>query len=236
VAGTIGVATKINALSIATVAIDADCVGDRWAVENADRLARIVAIIAMGQATHAANIIQQLAGWLNWTMEWLAADMEARGLILEDIASSMLAATGRKKTDLLTGDALNEVLAGVIAWIAGKTIREIEDILGGCPDTGSATAKHCPRSRELVGTVIPRGMSFILGLVSHVVRQIDPFDKQEDLNAELIELLSTAVRRGFDTSMKLQFALNDKKLIGRVQAHKAWAAQISFFAVSLGDS
>jgi hypothetical protein len=56
----IGVASKINALSIETVAIDADCVGDRWAVENADRLARIVAIIAMGQATHAANIIQQL--------------------------------------------------------------------------------------------------------------------------------------------------------------------------------
>jgi hypothetical protein len=60
VAGTIGVATKINALSIETVAIDADCVGDRWAVENADRLARIIAIIAMGQSTHAANIIHQL--------------------------------------------------------------------------------------------------------------------------------------------------------------------------------
>jgi hypothetical protein len=48
-------------------------------------------------------------------------------------------------------------------------------------------------------------------------------------------MLSTAVRRGFDTPAKLQFALNDKKLIGRVQAHKAWAAQFSLFAVSIDE-
>jgi hypothetical protein len=176
-----------------------------------------------------------ISGWLSWTIEWLAADAEARGLILEDITGSMLAATGRKKTDPLIVDVLTEVLAGVLAWITGKTIFEIEVILGGSPDTGSATTKHCPRSRELAGTVIPRGMSFILGLVSHVVQQVDPFDKQEGLDNELVELLSTAVRRGFDTPAKLQFALNNKKLIGRVQAHKAWTAQMTFFAGSIGE-
>jgi hypothetical protein len=58
-----------------------------------------------------------------------------------------------------------------------------------------------------------------------------PSVKKEGLNPELVELLSTAVRRGFDTPAKLQFALNDKKLIGRVQAHQAWAAQIRSFPI-----
>jgi hypothetical protein len=49
-----------HALAIETVEVDAYCTGSRWTAVDLDHLARIIAIIAMGQATHAARIIAEL--------------------------------------------------------------------------------------------------------------------------------------------------------------------------------
>jgi hypothetical protein len=97
-------------------------------------------------------------------------------------------------------------------------------VLGGNPN-GPDSKRTCPRSRELIGTVIPRALSFILSIVSYAVLELDPFDEQEELDSELIESLSTAVRLGFDKVEKLTFATENTNIIGRVQAHEAWAAQ-----------
>lgn len=48
------------ALAVGAVEIDSHCTGDRWSVEDIDQLAKLVAIIAMGQAVHAAKIIEDL--------------------------------------------------------------------------------------------------------------------------------------------------------------------------------
>jgi hypothetical protein len=50
-----------DALLTGPVPIDPDSVGDRWTVQDIDRLARLIALIAMGQAIHAAKIIGELA-------------------------------------------------------------------------------------------------------------------------------------------------------------------------------
>jgi hypothetical protein len=42
------------------VPIDAHCTGDRWSAQDEVQLARLIAIIAMGQAAYAANILQEL--------------------------------------------------------------------------------------------------------------------------------------------------------------------------------
>lgn len=51
---------RLSALTIATVEVDEHCTGSRWASVDMDHLARIIAIIAMGQAVHAAIIIAEL--------------------------------------------------------------------------------------------------------------------------------------------------------------------------------
>lgn len=48
------------ALTTEAVDIDEHCIGDRWAVKDENRLAKLIAIIAMGQAAHAAKIIAEL--------------------------------------------------------------------------------------------------------------------------------------------------------------------------------
>ncbi len=54
------VPVKENSLFTESVPIDAHCDGDRWLVKNQTRLARIIAIVALGQASHAAHIIREL--------------------------------------------------------------------------------------------------------------------------------------------------------------------------------
>jgi hypothetical protein len=47
-------------LSTQPVSIDAQCVGDRWAAHDGTSLAKLIAIIAMGQAAYAAYILREL--------------------------------------------------------------------------------------------------------------------------------------------------------------------------------
>jgi hypothetical protein len=50
-----------HALLTGAVPMDSDAVGDRWTVQDIDRLTKLIALIAMGQAVHAAKIIGELA-------------------------------------------------------------------------------------------------------------------------------------------------------------------------------
>lgn len=47
-------------LATEAVEIDDDCVGSRWVSQNETQLARLIAIIAMGQAAYAADILSKL--------------------------------------------------------------------------------------------------------------------------------------------------------------------------------
>lgn len=49
-----------QALLIETVDVDVHCIGSRWTAADVGLLARIIAIIAMGQAAHVARIIAEL--------------------------------------------------------------------------------------------------------------------------------------------------------------------------------
>lgn len=64
-----------------------------------------------------------------------------------------------------------------------------------------------------------------MGLVSHVIEEANPFDKQEDLSRSPIECLGTAVRKGFDMPEKVFFAGHHPDVASRVQMHKLWAQQ-----------
>lgn len=49
------------ALRIVDVPIDEHCIGGRWTTEDIDQLAKLIGIIAMGQAKHAAQIVKKLS-------------------------------------------------------------------------------------------------------------------------------------------------------------------------------
>lgn len=170
-------------------------------------------------ADGAGKLPSTIEGWLIWTIDWLTADDDARDSLLGGVSRSLMASCGRKRDAELTAEELALVLPGLVAWISGKPLCEVERALGGDPDSEDDAEKICPRARELVGTVVPRGLSFIVGLVSHVVEEVDPFGQQEELDRQVIECLGPAVRKGYDTPAKVFLSSNTTALLSRVQLH-----------------
>jgi superfamily II DNA/RNA helicase len=164
-------------------------------------------------------------GWLAWTVAWLGDDKDARDSLLYDVKRPILGACGKNKDGEVTATELDLIHVGLHGWITGKTIAEIETLLGGDPNSTFDTERVCPRTRELIGSVIPRGISFVMGLVSHVVEEVDPFDAQDELDRQLVESLGPAVRKGFDTSEKLLFAGDHPAILSRVQMHTLFATR-----------
>jgi superfamily II DNA/RNA helicase len=166
---------------------------------------------------HIGALPETISDWMVWAIQWLIEDHDARTALLADIKRSVLGACGAKKDSALEAGQIKDLIPGVRAWLEGKPLVEIEMKLGGSPK--SEKGRHCPRARELVGTVIPRSLSFVMGLVSHVVLEADPFEQQESLEREVVEYLGTAVRKGYDTVDKVIFAGEHPDILSRVRMH-----------------
>ncbi|GGZ58379.1 DEAD/DEAH box helicase [Paraglaciecola chathamensis] len=164
-----------------------------------------------------------ISDWVTWLINWLTLDIDARELLLFDTRSSILGATGNNKSGDITEQVLNDLIPGINAWIFGLPLKDIEFALGGEPDSNSQTKKSCPRARELVGTVLPRAFSFIMGLVTRVVAEVNPYEMQENLSPDVVDCLSTAIRLGYDTPQKLNFAFSNPLILSRVGVHRAYS-------------
>lgn len=70
--------STIAALDVSDVNIDEYCVGSRWSVQDIDQLARLVAIIALGQAKYAAHIVSEL---LPASPAFTSADLRSEAII-----------------------------------------------------------------------------------------------------------------------------------------------------------
>jgi superfamily II DNA/RNA helicase len=171
-------------------------------------------------ADGTGSLPSTIGGWLTWTIDWLMADDDARCWLLGGVRRSLMASCGRKRDAELTAEELALILPGLVAWIDGKPLCDVERALGGNPDSDDDAEKVCPRARELVGTVVPRGISFIVGLVSYVVEEVDPFGQQEELDRQVIECLGPAVRKGYDTPSKVRLSSTMPAPLSRVQLHQ----------------
>ncbi|WP_299944471.1 DEAD/DEAH box helicase [uncultured Microbulbifer sp.] len=163
--------------------------------------------------------------WTIWLIDWFRADFEARDTFLFEVRSSILGATGRRKNEPLTSEALNELKPGIISWISGQPLCDVDQALGGSPYSKRQTDQACLRARELVNSVLPRGLSFIMGLITRVVTEIDPYERQNGLSADVVKVLSTAVRLGYDTPEKLSFSFSNQEILCRVAIHQEFSTQ-----------
>lgn len=171
---------------------------------------------------HTGSLPITVIEWIKWMITWLQQDEYAKKALFGDIYKSILAACGKERTAHLINEDLDQLRKALIAWVDGLPLCEIERILGGLPHENDFGKRTCPRARELATTIVPRAVSFAMGLIAHIVAHVDPFEQQSNLDRQLIECLSTMVRRGFNRTEMLSFAFGEKRLLGRVQTHEAW--------------
>jgi hypothetical protein len=164
-----------------------------------------------------------ILGWLEWTISWLDQDENAREALFGDVGSDICAMLGKPaKRGVESGD-FAKLLPALNAWITGKSIREIDIALGGAPDGDSERQRICPRARELLGALIPRSLSFTLGLISKMTKDLETAETHPHIDMHVIEALSAAVRKGYDSPEKLTYASQRKSILSRVQMHAAFA-------------
>lgn len=168
-------------------------------------------------------------GWVDWTLTWLKSNATARDHLLRDVKRSATAAAGKAATAPLTGAVLDELDPAIRAWITGQPINSIERLLGGDPDSVRATEKLCPRARELIATFIPRGLSYVVGIVARMAELLEVSGMHGALDDSLLVALTAAVRRGYDSEEKLNFANERKDIASRVQLHRLYAERLAVF-------
>lgn len=162
--------------------------------------------------------------WIRWIFSWLEYDENARYNLLQRDQSKVLSAVGRKTTDFLSPDAVRDLEPGVLAWIHGDAVRDIDIALGGDPDAASESQRKCPRARTLVTGIIPLSLSFVAGIVA---RSAETLGNESAVPPVIIACLPTAVRRGFDSPWKLAFSDAKPKLSGRVEVHREYSQAVT---------
>jgi len=166
-------------------------------------------------------------GWLYWVLDWLKTDQEASKELLEEIYPTINSIAGVKKDSPFDPVLLDRIAPGLKGWINGMPYNEIEDLLSGNPNSVNKSERVCPKTRELTGKVISRGLSFAVNIVSQAVKILDPYDEQPDLDRNLVESLGTLIRRGYNSPGLLIFASQNKEIFGRVQQHIAYRKSIA---------
>jgi hypothetical protein len=101
-----------NALNITDFLIDEHCVGTKWIVDNEDQLARLIAIVVMGQAMQAAHIIDEL---LPATPAFTNEDLKNEAIIKFTVQEQ--SQTPRVGYPRFQRDGL---IFEIISWIAAK--------------------------------------------------------------------------------------------------------------------
>lgn len=90
-----------------------------------------------------------IEGWVDWIFAWLGKDDSARLALLEREKRSILSAVGLKNDGELTADALQRLKPGVVAWIRGLPLSQVEQALsaGTLPARQANYAHERERSR-----------------------------------------------------------------------------------------
>jgi hypothetical protein len=170
----------------------------------------------------SAELPATIQEWVQWAFNWLSEDEHSRLALLGRERGAICGSVGRKIDSALSSDVMKELLPGVLAWVSGQPVCKIEGALGGDPDT----AVECPRARRLITSVIPLGLTFVMGLVARTSKEIPGILDGSLTPRSVIECLPTAVRRGFDTALKLAFAELRPGLLTRIQVHHAYELEV----------
>ena len=149
--------------------------------------------------SHSDSIPKTIPELLAWILDWVSTDEQAMTDLLGRQTRQIRQAIGLAAEGELTPDTVKALLPGVLAWINGAPLKEIELCLGGDIEK----KPQCPRGRALISNVIPQALSYVVSLAAHLLKDMNASNA---IPVAVLDSLSTAIRRGYDTPEKLAFA------------------------------
>jgi ATP-dependent RNA helicase HelY len=179
-----------------------------------------------------ASLPDTITGWSDWLIDFLAANEHHLGLMLaSEIEVLKFVARGEKVGGPITLAEFASLKKGVRAWLEGLPLNGIEKALGA-PDVRLG---RCPRARDLVLKVANRTFYLIIGAISDLAVRAYESDSRLPPNPAVLETLSVAFRKGFDTPAKVALADLRPEIRSRVLLHVAYHNRYSTFESEPGS-
>ncbi|XSC42159.1 hypothetical protein ACF1BQ_026935 [Bradyrhizobium sp. RDT10] len=175
------------------------------------------------QATFAANtaaIPDTIIGWVDWIVDFFAADLASyEALMGEDASIVNYVVRGKKKGGNPTAKEFELLKSGLRGWVTGRPFLEIEKALG----VPAGKIKYCPRARDLVLKLANRNLYLIAASIVEVAKITLKAQGISASQPSVLETLSVAVRKGLDTPDKIAFAYRRPAIRSRVLLHQNFA-------------
>ena len=168
-----------------------------------------------------AAIPTSVVAWIDWIVDFFAADEESYLSLLGDDADIVnYVVRGKKKRAPPTAAEFALLKAGLKAWVTGRSFREIELALG----VAANKVKCCPRARDLVLKLANRSLYLIATSFVAVANLVLAAQAVNSSKPAVLETLAVAIRKGLDTPDKIAFAYRRPALRSRVLIHRSFTA------------
>ena len=163
---------------------------------------------------NAGHLPSSVTEWVYWLLKYLKNNSEAVDFCFGYNLDKVRTAVGRSGNDNLTDNDFDTLYTGLEAWISGEPLNTVNQTLGGMD-------AKIERARALATSVAPYSFSFFLNIIAQVTSIVCSDLGMTYKNPAVLECLSTAVKRGFDSPEKVAYAaLNQSKFLSRVEAHQ----------------
>jgi superfamily II DNA/RNA helicase len=174
----------------------------------------------------AASLPSNVSGWIDWIVEFLRDDPEARQALLGvDEATITAVSRGKKTGGPPTPKEFELFRRGLKAWVEGKPFDAIEQALGVSGDKIGA----CPRARDLVFKLTNRRLYLLFVALAEIVKA-RVFSSLPPPSQAVVEILPIAIRRGYDSAEKAAFALLNPSNRTRVATHREFERKLGQLA------
>lgn len=189
--------------------------------------------IKLQMSEEISSLPSDIPAWCDWMVSHLARNPAAVAELLGDDAATLTAvARGKKAGGEMTAPEFERIRAGLRAWVSGKPFCVIEAELGVPP----AEVGTCKRARDLALKLASRRLYLLAAAVSDLAKGVLAESGHAPKYPAVLEILSSAVRRGIDSPEKLAFALRATHIRTRVGMHKAFEEQLGSMPPAEGAS
>lgn len=163
-------------------------------------------------------------GWVEWLIDFFVQDVASYlGLLESDAATALTVMRGSKQGGPPTAEEFERFKQAILHWLRGQTFYQIERQLGVEEDD----VECCPRARDLVLKLANRRLYLIFSAIAETATALYAEKEQACPQPSVLETLAVAIRKGFDSPVKVAFDQSQTIRLSRVRTHAAYAQMIT---------
>lgn len=160
-----------------------------------------------------------IENWIKWLFQLFINHEVIFNELISPYFKDIRDMLGLKEKDEFNKKMLLNIEQALIGWVNGKPLSEIEQKI----TCRGNVEEDCRKARVLVTSFINTRLTFIFSILACFCDNLNFYEQRIDLRKEVLDNLSLAVARGFNSPEMLLFADANRNIITRVFVHREFA-------------